>query len=123
MSFSLFTTTIEQILEDVSFALIETLVDTTLGTAVALLGQSTVAPGSMVGIYPGAYLLVDTGANQEQITVGAVTATTFTAYFTRSHSANALLVGATSQVDRQITRCSLKMRFLVTWAMYRTISF
>jgi hypothetical protein len=95
MSFSLFTTTVEQILEDVSMALIETLVDTTLGTAVALSGQSIVSPASMAGIYFGAYLLVDTGVNQEQITVSAVTATTFTAYFALSHSANAPVVGAT----------------------------
>ena len=95
MSFSLFTTTVEQILEDVSYALIEIVVNTTLGTPVTLLGQTVITPLSMVGIYPGAYLLVDTGTSQEQITVGAVTATTFTAYFTLSHSASALVVGAT----------------------------
>jgi hypothetical protein len=95
MSFSLFTTTVEQILEDVSLALIETLVNTTLGTSVTLLGQTVVTPPSMVGIYSGAYLLVDTGTDQEQITVSAVTATTFTAYFTLPHDASAPLVGAT----------------------------
>ena len=80
MSFSLFTTTVEQILEDVSFALIEKVVDEVLGTAISP-GLATVAPSSMAGIYVGAYLLIDTGVSQEQITVTAVTATTFSAVF------------------------------------------
>src|SRR6267142_1841250 len=95
MSFSLFTTTVEQILEDVSFALIEVVVNTLLGSIVAAPGSATVSPSSMVGIYAGAYLLIDVGASQEQITVTAVTSTSFTAVFTKVHSASAVVVGAT----------------------------
>src|SRR5208337_4743764 len=94
MSFSLFTTTVEQILEDVSFALIEPVVDEILGTAVSP-GVATVAPSSMAGIYVGAYLLIDVGANQEQVTVTAVTATTFSAVFVNSHLSTASVAGAT----------------------------
>ena len=95
MNFSLFTTTVEQILEDVSMALIEIVVDTTLGTVVNLVGLQSVTPASMIGIFPGAYLLVDVGTNQEQVIVASVTATTFTAYFIFPHAANAIVAGAT----------------------------
>jgi hypothetical protein len=94
VSFSLFTTTVEQILEDVSLALIEMLVDTTLGTAVTP-GSVAVTPPSMAGIYVGAYLLIDIGTNQEQVTVTAITSTTFTATFANAHLSTAAVVGAT----------------------------
>lgn len=95
MSFSLFTTTVENLLEDVSLALIEVVVNTILGTVVNLVGFQSVTPASMVGIYPGAYLLVDVGSVQEQVTVTAVTATSFTAYFVSPHAVNAIVAGAT----------------------------
>lgn len=95
MSFSLFTTTVEQLLEDVSFALIEVIVNTVLQTPVSLIGVQSVTPASMNGIYPGAYLLVDTGIFQEQVIVVSVTPTTFSAYFVFPHAVNAVVVGAT----------------------------
>jgi hypothetical protein len=99
MAFSLFTTTVEQILEDVAYALVEPVVNTTLGTDLPLRGVNTVIPASMAGIFVGAYLLVDTGPNQEQVIVTAVSSgaplPTFTAYFANLHSASAPVVGAT----------------------------
>jgi len=44
-----------------------------------------VTPSSMSGINVGVPLVVDAGASQEPVTVTAVTATTFTATFTKSH--------------------------------------
>jgi len=44
-----------------------------------------VTPSSMSGMNVGVPLVVDSGASQEPVTVTAVTATTFTATFTKSH--------------------------------------
>jgi hypothetical protein len=87
------------ILQDVSFALIEPIVATTLnpsGLAITP-GIQTVTPGSMVGIYAGALLAI--GANgaaaQEAITVTSVTTTTFTATFLNPHPNTEPVNGAT----------------------------
>lgn len=90
------TVTVEQIMEDVSYALVEPKVNTTLGTIVPAPGSVSVTPASMIGIYPGAFLLVGVvGANQEQITVASVTATTFTAVFAFTHAVTDPVIGAT----------------------------
>jgi len=81
------------ILQDVSYVLVETVVNTTLGTSIPA-GSQTVTPGSMDGIYQGAILQVG-GASPEQVTVTAVTATTFTAVFANSHLNTDPLTGAT----------------------------
>lgn len=93
----LFTTQAEDLMEDISLALVEPIVNTTLGTTIAHQAQTaTVTPGSMAGIYLGAILLIDFGSIfQEQIAVTAVTPITFTANFTNPHSSTALVVGAT----------------------------
>ncbi|MGH7547760.1 MAG: hypothetical protein ACREMM_06275 [Gemmatimonadales bacterium] len=52
-------------------------------------------PGSMAGIEAGSFLLIDDLANAEPVTVISVTATTFTALFTNSHSAGAVVAKAT----------------------------
>jgi hypothetical protein len=59
----------------------------TLTGAVAAAGSQTVAPSSMNGIEYGVQLTVDTDANQETVTVTAVTNTTFTAVFASAHGA------------------------------------
>lgn len=87
-------TTYNDIATDVSYALIEVIVSTTLGTAVTP-GIATVTPPSMSGIYVGALLIVDTGAAQEVATVMATTATTFTATFFNVHASTAPVFGAT----------------------------
>ena len=90
------TITIENILEDVALALVEPIVNTNLGTKVTIQNvSSTVTPGSMVGIYIGAVLLVGLNGDQEQVTVTAVTATTFTAVFEFPHAATDPVVGST----------------------------
>jgi hypothetical protein len=86
--------TFENILEDVALVLIEQNVQTVLGTTISA-GVQTVTPGSMVGVYLGALLLVGSGASQEVVTVSAVTATTFTATFSFGHMSTDPLVGAT----------------------------
>lgn len=97
------TITLEQILEDVSFALVEPVVNTSLGTAVVILGVNTVSPASMAGIYVGALLLVDFGTSeQEQIQVTAVTTTTFTATFVNAHLSTASVTGATFPSGTQL---------------------
>lgn len=68
-------------------------ISTTSTTAVTA-GPSTVTPVSMANIVVGSLLTVDTGANQENVTVTAVTGTTFTANFTKSHTAGFAIVGA-----------------------------
>jgi hypothetical protein len=70
-------------------------VNTTLGTAVTSPGSATVTPASMANIvapsgqYPGSILNVDTGSNFEVVFVTAVTSSTFTATFTKTHLATA----------------------------------
>jgi hypothetical protein len=65
--------TAEFILEQVSYALIERVVNTTLnpGNTGEVVGTDTVVPGSMAGIYPGAELIVSGQVNME--TTSAVT--------------------------------------------------
>jgi hypothetical protein len=58
-------TLFNDILTDCSFVLIETAVNTTLGTAVAP-GVQTATPPSMAAIYEGATLIVGTGSTQSR---------------------------------------------------------
>lgn len=63
---------------------------TTLGTAVSSPGVATVTPGSMRTIGLGTEQLIDWGSgNAESVTVTAVTGSTFTATFTKTHPASA----------------------------------
>lgn len=90
------TVTIEQLLEDVSLALLEPIVLTVLGTNVVAGNGVSVTPGSMRGIYPAALLVVGGfGDPQEVITVISTTSTGFTANFQNNHPAYDPLVGAT----------------------------
>ncbi len=47
---------------------------------------ATFTPASMTNIYPGAALVIDTGAAQETVIVAAATATSFTANTTSAHN-------------------------------------
>ena len=83
------------ILEDVSLHLIETVVDTSIALAVSS-GSQTVIPGSMKGIYAGANLIIARGgANEEVVTVASITSADFTATFANSHTAGVAVNGAT----------------------------
>lgn len=62
-------------------------INTTLGAAVAP-GTATVAPGSLANITVGTVLNVGRGTNMEPIYVTGTTSLTFTAAFTKPHSAN-----------------------------------
>lgn len=60
---------------------------TTIATAIAT-GTTTVTPASMTGIVPFQQVYVDVADDHESVMVRAVTATTFTAKFTKDHPAN-----------------------------------
>jgi hypothetical protein len=69
---------------------------TTLGTAVSSPGVATVTPGTMANIGVGTQQLIDHGgANVETVTVTAVTKSTFTATFAKTHTATALVSNLT----------------------------
>src|SRR5271170_2267843 len=89
-------TTYEQVMERVSYALIEVIVNNTITSiSGANPGVTTFTPSSMMGIYVGAFLILDVGASQEVITISSTTAITFTATTVNSHSLGVALVGAT----------------------------
>lgn len=69
--------------------------------AVAATGSQIVTPGSMFGIFVGTRLQVDAGANQEIVTVSAVTDATFTAAFSKTHSTNVDVKAALPRVIKQ----------------------
>jgi hypothetical protein len=90
-------TTVADLLAQVSHALLEPVVSTTLG-AVVNAGTQTVPVGSVLGIYVGAQLIVNPGgANQEIINVQGVNASagTIQATFANSHAAGEVLYGPT----------------------------
>lgn len=68
------------------------IVNTTLSAAITVTGSQAVTPVSMDGIFVGAVLTIDTAGNLETVTVTAVTPTTFTANFTKTHLINAPIV-------------------------------
>jgi hypothetical protein len=84
------------ILQDVSFALVEPYVSTALTGAVSAPGSQTVGIGSTVGLYVGAVLLVNRGGStQEVITLTAVAGGTITAVFANTHASGEAVTGAT----------------------------
>lgn len=83
----------DNILQHVSYSLIEPYINTALGTGIGA-GVNTVTPTSVAGIYVGAQLIVG-GANPEVITVTAVTPTQITALFVNAHLNTDPLFGAT----------------------------
>lgn len=82
------------VLQQVSNSLIEWFVNTTLGTSVTP-GTKTVIPPTMQGIYEGAQVIVGSGASIEVVDVISVTASTFTASFSKSHFTTDPVTGAT----------------------------
>ncbi len=60
--------------------------ETSATTAVTAGATATVTPVSMTGIVPYAQLVIDVAEQAEIVTVKAVAATTFTAYFTKAHA-------------------------------------
>lgn len=83
----------DNILQHVSYSLIEPYVNTTLGTNIAA-GVRTVTPPSVVGMYLGALLIVG-GANPEVIVITAITPTQITATFANAHLIADPLFGST----------------------------
>lgn len=83
----------DNILQNVSYALIEPYVNTNLGTAIAA-GVRTVTPGSLTGMYLGAQLIVG-GINPEVVTISVISATQITATFANAHLGTDPLFGST----------------------------
>lgn len=82
---------------------------TSIASAITLnASPQIVTPAAMSGtvggvpwtIQVGGVVVVDTGANQEQIYVTAVTSTTFTGIFTKNHSANVVVRGFVFNQER-----------------------
>ena len=67
---------------------VDDLVNTTVAAAVTRTGLQTVVPASMTNITVDTLLYVDAGGNPEIVAVKAVTSTSFTAEFTRTHTAS-----------------------------------
>jgi hypothetical protein len=82
-------------------------IKTTLGTAVSS-GSRTVTPGSMSSIGVGTLVKIDTGANAELVYATAATPTTFTATFTKSHSADATVGGGGATQRARIINCQIE---------------
>jgi hypothetical protein len=61
----------------------------TLSSAIPSPGSHAATPSSMEGIEYGTLLTIDSGFNEEAVTVTATTANTLTANFTKSHAAGA----------------------------------
>jgi len=86
---------------EMSFHLVEPVVSTTLTSAISSTGNQTATVGSLGypinALYPGAQIVVDSGINQEIVTVLAVneSLSQFTAVFTFTHPAGAPVIGAT----------------------------
>src|SRR5438132_3232874 len=86
---------VSDLLTEVSMALVEKRVSTSLGTTITA-GVRTVTPVSMTAIYVNAQLIVGTGGTQEIVTVSAIpSATQFTATFAFGHASTDAVVGAT----------------------------
>lgn len=60
--------------------------ETSATTTIEARSTTTVTPASMTGIAVYGQLVVDVGEQAETVIVKAVTATTFTAYFTKAHT-------------------------------------
>ena len=74
-------------------------VNTTLSNAVVATGIGAATPASMANIAVGQTLTVDTAGNLEQVEVISITATTFTANFTKTHLAAVAVVDVELQVS------------------------
>jgi hypothetical protein len=90
---------------------------TTLGTAVSAPGVATVMPGTMTNIGVGTQQLIDYGsANIETVTVTAVTSTTFTATFAKTHTASAPVSNLTAGDTGPFTMENLAIKIDTTAA-------
>lgn len=105
------------ILQAVSFALVEPVVSMNLSGAVIGGTASTVGVTSTVGLYPGALLLINRGgATQEVITVTAVGTNSIVAFFYKSHSIGEAVAGATfpsGQLDHPLFSTAEMLGYLL----------
>ena len=83
------------VLLEISYHLVQPVVNTTLASAVTVPGSQPVLLTSADWIYVGAMLVVDTGANAEVITVTAIAAPSITAVFVNAHPIGTVVTAAT----------------------------
>ena len=76
------------IFDDIVSPYLGTGTETSATTAITAASTTTVTPVSMTGIAVYGQLVVDVAEQAELVTVKSVTATTFTAYFTKAHAAS-----------------------------------
>jgi hypothetical protein len=74
--------------------------ETSATTAVTAGATTTVTPASMTGISAYTQLVIDVAEQAEVVMVKAVTATTFTAYFTKAHAASGYPIATLAGVGR-----------------------
>ena len=94
---------------------------TVTSTTNVAVGSQVVTPSAMSGTTPtgsrfsitvGATLTIDTGANQEDVVVTAVTAATFTATFTRAHNGAAAAFQIAGRADERLRVNMRVIRYL-----------
>lgn len=83
-------------------------IKTTLGSTVSP-GSRTVTPGNMSSIGVGTLVKIDTGADAELVYATAATPTTFTATFTKPHSASAAVGGGGATQRVRIINCDIAL--------------
>jgi hypothetical protein len=85
---------------DVISPTLSTGTETTATTAVTAGSTTTVTPAAMTDISANVALVVDTGSQAESVIVKATTATTFTAYFEKAHTAAGYPIATMSGLAR-----------------------
>lgn len=85
------------ILSDVSYCLIDDVVNTQLNPAGGAVGPGMVmvTPGSMAGIFPSVQLAIGSGNTREAAVIVTTTATTFTVNLVNQHAPSDQVIGAT----------------------------
>jgi hypothetical protein len=113
---------VNDLLTDVSYALVEKPVNTILNTSIIIAGVNTITPLSMVGIYPGCELIIRSSVldppNQpdEAVIVSSTTAGSFTAFFLYTHVATDAVQGATfpsGQIDHPLFTQSEMLKYVI----------
>lgn len=95
--------TVNSLLIEISYHFLQPYVNTIITDVVAAPGVATVHVSSLLAVYVGCELVVDTGlVSQELITVTAFDPTTgtITANFANAHAANAPLIGGTFPIQQ-----------------------
>jgi hypothetical protein len=89
-----------EVFQNVVSPYLSTATETSATTAVAAGSTVVVTPVSMTGITPYTQLVIDVADQAEIVSVKAVAATTFTAYFTKAHAVSGYPIATLRGVSR-----------------------